>query len=69
MLTYTLYAKITNMERVVKCNGCEKYFMHTEKDLNCPFCHIKYVEAAKKETKDKKWTAKTPKESFKIWEN
>ncbi len=57
------------MEKVVKCNGCGKYFMHTQKDLACPFCHITYVEVAKKETKEKNWTAKTPNESFKMRKN
>ena len=42
--------------------------MLTEKAIKCPFCHTKYVEVAE-EDKKKKWTAKTPKESFKRWKN
>ena len=40
--------------------------MHTEKNMECPFCHVKYVEAEEK-TKEKKLVVKTRKESFKIW--
>ncbi len=57
-------------DKVVKCTNdkCGQYFMLTEKAIKCPFCHTKYVEVAE-EDKKKKWTAKTPKESFKRWKN
>ena len=41
------------MEKVVKCHGCGQYFMHTEKDKKCPFCHTVYSEVEEKD-KDKK---------------
>ena len=63
------------MDKIVKCNRCGQYFMHTTKDTKCPFCHTEYVEVAKKEDeskfgdKHKKETTKTQKKSFKIWKN
>ena len=57
------------MEKVVKCNRCGQYFMHTEKALKCPFCHTEYVEVEEKETNKKKGSEKTQKESFKVWKN
>lgn len=57
-------------EKVVKCNKCEKYFGHTEKDTKCPFCHSEYViveEKSGEKPKAKKLIMKTQKESFKIW--
>ena len=54
------------MEKIVKCNRCGQYFMHTEKALKCPFCHTVYVEVEEK-AKDKKGTTKHQKESFKVW--
>lgn len=56
------------MGKVVKCNGCGQYFMHTEKELKCPFCHTKYSEVEEK-AEDKKGTTKTEKKSLKIWKN
>lgn len=56
------------MEKVVKCTKCGQYFMHTEKDITCPFCYTEYTED-KVETKEKKETPKTRKESFKMWKD
>ncbi len=36
------------MEKVVKCNKCGQYFMHTEKATKCPFCKTEYVEVEEK---------------------
>lgn len=62
--------------KVVKCNKCALYFMHTEKDTKCPFCHTQYggvkVKAEEKtedKPKEKKEVKKTQKESFKIWKS
>ncbi len=66
-------------EKVVKCGNkqCGLYFGYSEKKTACPFCHTEYgkVEKETKENnKDKKGTeekrsAKTSKESFKVWKN
>ena len=59
-----------NMEKVVKCNKCGQYFMHTEKNIKCPFCHTEYGktvgEKTKEKPKEKKLVVKTQKNSFKI---
>ena len=68
------------MNKVVKCKNvkCAQYFMRTEKNTKCPFCYTECGEV-EKETKnpsampahagqaEKKVSAKTKKESFKIW--
>ena len=59
---------LNTMKKVVKCNECRQYFMYTEKDVKCPFCHIEYA-AVEEETKEKRGTAKTQKKSFKIWKD
>lgn len=56
------------MEKVVKCKKCNLYFGHSEKNTECPFCKTEYAEVEEK-PKEKKWTAKTRKGSFKIWKN
>lgn len=66
------------VEKVVKCKKCDLYFGHSEKNTKCPFCHTVYNEVEKKASaqggsasgeKEKKWTAKTRKKSFKIWKD
>ena len=58
---------VDDAEKVVKCGGCKLYFMHTEKDTKCPFCHTKYGEKTVEEKpKEKKLTTKPQKESFKM---
>ena len=63
------------MGRVVKCNGCGQYFMHTVQDKKCPFCRNKYREVEEKTSaqggfasdgKDKKGMAKTVKKYLNI---
>lgn len=56
------------MKKVVKCNGCGQYFMRTEINIKCPFCHTEYSEVEEK-AKNKKGTAKTRKEFFKVWKD
>ena len=66
---------LDNMDKVVKCisDKCGQYFMHTEKNTKCPFCHTEYAETAGEKTKEKpmekKVVAKTQKDSFKIWKD
>ena len=68
--------------KVVKCTNskCGLYFGHTEKSTKCPFCKTEYGEKKVEEKpassteasaakKDKKWTTKTQKDSFKIWKD
>ena len=69
------------MEKVVKCDNeqCGLYFGYSEKKTKCPFCHTPHNTVEEKDKpphldisgggKDKKVTAKTPKESFKVWKN
>ena len=53
-----------SMDKVVKCNNCGQYFMHTEKATKCPFCRTEYVEIAEGDKKEKR-SAEIPKKSFK----
>lgn len=55
------------VEKVVKCNGCGKYFGYSEKKTKCPFCHAEYGEVVEGKTEEKKEAKKTQKKSFKIW--
>ena len=59
-----------SMEKVVKCDNerCRLYFGYSEKKTKCPFCHTPY-NIVEEKPKEKKVTAKTPKESFNVWKN
>ena len=79
IIVYNIFSNMEN--KVVKCNRsqCGQYFMHTEKNTKCPFCHTEYGETVEEKTassteasaakKEKKGTTKTQKDSFKIWKN
>ena len=61
-----------NMEKVVKCDYCYKYFGYSETNTKCPFCHVEYIkiiEVEAKEVSKKKENSKTSRQSFKTWLN
>lgn len=82
-MSNTLNNMDTGNDKVVKCNGCALHFMYTEKVKKCPFCRAEYVEEVSKprviriqtdteskvsdDSKEKKATTKTRKESFRMW--
>ena len=34
-----------NMQKAVRCSKCDKYFVFTKRDIDCPFCHTRYGKA------------------------
>lgn len=65
-------------EKVVKCKNdkCGLHFGYSEKQTKCPFCHTEYIyNKVKEKSADEekptvqKGTAKTQKESFKMWKD